>query len=85
MVLLFPSEEQYRKFNPDEFPGLPKTITYGIDIDGAIQKQLREAMKLRNNTLPIFIIGDTFNRVVFCSEGYNIGLGEQMVKVVHKL
>ena len=52
MVLLFPSEEQYRKFNPDEFPGLPSTITYGIDTDGAIQKQLREQMKLKGSTLP---------------------------------
>ena len=85
MVLLFPSEEQYRKFNPDEFPGLPSTITYGIDTDGAIQRQLREQMKLRGSTLPIFIIGDTFNRVVFCSHGYTIGIGEQMIKVIHKL
>lgn len=85
MVLLFPSEEQYRKFNPDEFPGLPSTITYGIDTDGAIQKQLREQMKLKGSTLPIFIIGDTFNRVVFCSHGYTIGIGEQMMKVAHKL
>ena len=38
MVLLFPSEEQYKKFRPSEFPGLPSTITYGIDVDGAIQK-----------------------------------------------
>ena len=85
MVILFPSEEQFRKFNPDEFPGLPSTITYGIDTDGAIMQQIKENMKLRSSTLPIFIIGDTFNRVVFCSQGYTIGLGEQLIKVIHKL
>lgn len=85
IVLLFTSEEQYRKFNPEEFPGLPSTVTFGIDTNGAILKQIRNDMKLRTNTLPVFIIGDTFNRVVFCSEGYTIGLGEQLMKVIHKL
>ena len=43
-------------------------------------------MKLRNaNQLPIFIIADTFNRVVFISQGYTIGLGEQLVKTGSKL
>lgn len=43
-------------------------------------------MKLPNSTiLPMFIIGDTFNRVVFVSQGYTIGLGEQLMKVIHGL
>ena len=86
IVLLFPSEEQYKKFRPSEFPGLPSTITYGIDIDNSIQKQIAESMKLPNQTiLPMFIIADTFNRVVFVSQGYTIGLGEQLMKVIHGL
>ena len=86
MVLLFPSEEDYAKFRPQDFPGLPKTITYGIDKDGSIQAQIAKQMKLSNDEiLPMFIIGDTFNRVVFVSQGYTIGLGEQMMKIIHKL
>ncbi|MBO5015033.1 MAG: transglutaminase domain-containing protein, partial [Bacteroidaceae bacterium] len=86
MVLLFPSEEDYAKFRPQDFPGLPKNITYGIDKDGSIQAQIAKEMKLANKTiLPMFIIGDTFNRVVFVSQGYTIGLGEQMMKIIHKL
>ena len=43
-------------------------------------------MNLPNaDTLPIFVIADTFGRVVFVSQGYTIGLGEQMLKVIHKL
>lgn len=86
MVLLFPSEEDYAKFRPQDFPGLPKNITFGIDKDGSIQAQIAKEMKLANKTiLPMFIIGDTFNRVVFVSQGYTIGLGEQLMKVIHKL
>ena len=70
IVLLFPDEKGYKNFDPKEFGDLPGTITYGLDIDGAIQKEMATAMKLQNaNTLPIFLIADTFNRVVFVSQG----------------
>ena len=86
IVLLFPDEKGYKNFDPKEFGDLPGTITYGLDIDGAIQKEMATAMKLQNaNTLPIFLIADTFNRGVFVSQGYTIGLGEQLMKVIHKL
>lgn len=86
ILLLFTDEEQYRKFRPQEFPGLPSIITYGIDADGSIRRQMVEGLELPNKTvLPVFIIADTFNRVVFVSQGYTIGLGEQLMKVIHKL
>lgn len=86
MVLLFPDEKGYNSFDPKEFGDLPGTITYGIDADNHIQKEIASAMKLQNaSQLPIFIIADTFNRVVFVSQGYTIGLGEQLMKVIHKL
>ena len=86
MILLFGSEEEYAKFRFPDFEGLPDNITFGIDIDGAIQKQIAEEMKYKNSDiLPMVIIGDTFNRVVFASQGYTIGLGEQLLKVIHKL
>lgn len=86
IVLLFPDEESFAKFRPQDFPGLPKTISYGIDKDGVIQSLIAKEMKLSNkDILPMFIIGDTFYRVVFVSQGYTIGLGEQMMKVIHKL
>ena len=86
IVFLFPSEEQYKKFHAAEFQGLPSTITYGIDMDNSIQQQIAKSMNLSNlNILPMFIIADTFNRVVFVSQGYTIGLGEQLMKTVHGL
>ena len=73
IVLLFPDEKGYKNFDPKEFGDLPGTITYGLDIDGAIQKEMATAMKLQNaNTLPIFLIADTFNRVVFVSQGLSL-------------
>ena len=65
IVLLFPDQKGLDSFDAKEFGELPNTITYGLDIDGAIQKEIVSAMKLQNaHSLPIFIIADTFNRVV---------------------
>ena len=42
-------------------------------------------MKLTSPSLPVFLICDTFNRVVFVSQGYTINLGEQLMKIIRKL
>lgn len=85
MVLLFADEAQYQKYHVEDFPGLPTTIVYGLDTHGAAG-QIAQEMKLRHkNSLPIFIITDTFNRVVFVSQGYTIGLGEQLMRTIKGL
>ena len=86
VVLLFESEVDAAKFNHDEFPGLPSTVQFALDKDGSVRKQIAREMKLMNEKqMPMFIIADTFNRVVFVSQGYTIGLGEQMQGVFKKL
>lgn len=86
VVLLFESEADAKKFQKDEFGSLPSTVQYAIDKNGAIREQIAREMKLQSKTqMPMFIIADTFNRVVFSSQGYTIGLGEQMKNVFQKL
>lgn len=86
IILLFKDEANWKNFDTQEFGTLPHTITYGIDSDGSITRMIADAMRLQNsNNLPIFIIADTFGRVVFVSQGYTIGIGEQMMKVIRKL
>ena len=85
LVLLFPNQEQAGKYHAADFPDLPNTVIYGIDTED-IAQQIVKNMKLKHkDTLPIFIIADTFNRVVFVSQGYTIGLGEQLMKTVKGL
>ena len=86
MVLLFENVEEAQKYRQENFGVLPKNIIYGIDADGSIRHKIVEEMKLPNETqLPIFILADTFNRVMFSSQGYTIGLGEQLTKVINNL
>ncbi len=86
MILLFKDEQGWNNFDAKEFGTLPNTITYGIDVNHSITEMLVKGANLPNgNTLPIFVIADTFGRIVFVSQGYTIGLGEQMMKIIHKL
>ena len=86
MVLLFENETEAQKYRQENFGTLPKNIIYGIDRDGSIRSQIAHEMKLQSETqLPMFILADTFNRVLFCSQGYTIGLGEQFTKVFNNL
>ena len=85
LVLLFPNQEQAGKYHAADFPGLPNTVIYGIDTEDVAQQIVKNMKLKRKDTLPIFIIADTFNRVVFVSQGYTIGLGEQLMKTVKGL
>lgn len=85
-VLLFPNEADLQRFKKENFGTLPANIILGIDTDGKIRQQVANAMKLANpSQMPVFIVADTFNRVVFCSQGYTIGMGEQLEKVAKML
>ena len=86
IVLLFENESEAQKYRQENFGILPKNVIYGIDRDGSIRLQIAREMKLQSETqLPMFILADTFNRVLFCSQGYTIGLGEQLTKVINNL
>jgi transglutaminase-like putative cysteine protease len=86
LVLLFENENEAQKYRQENYGVLPKNIIYGIDRDGNIRHKIVLEMKLQSETqLPVFILADTFNRVMFCSQGYTIGLGEQFTKVIGNL
>jgi hypothetical protein len=84
MVLLFRDKGEAGRF-VNNFPNLPSTIVWGTDIDDKIYNEIVANMKLQNPNRPVILVADTFNRVVFLSQGYSIGLGEQLMKVVKQL
>jgi transglutaminase-like putative cysteine protease len=86
LIFLFRDEQALQQYDPKEFGALPSTVTCGVDTDRRIAGMLVDALKLPDaDRLPVFVIADTFGRIVFVSQGYTIGLGEQMLKVIHKL
>ena len=96
IVLLCSSEAAMHRLQVEMSEGrygiLPDTIVLGLDADGAVQKGIEQGMKVgpasdagAPSRLPLVILADSFNRVFFLSEGYTIGLGEQLAATVAKL
>ena len=80
ILVIFATEDDYRKFRAQDFD-LPSTVHFGIDLNGQMRDMIATEMKLtKGGRLPLIVMADTFNRVVFFSQGYNIGLGESLVK-----
>ena len=79
ILIVFASEEDFKKFRPEHF-NLPSNVHYGIDKDGYMRDMVATEMKLdKGGRLPLIVLADTFNRVVFFSQGYSIGLGDRLV------
>lgn len=85
IVLLFDDTDAAARYNATDFANLPNTVVMGTDIDRKIYNEIVAAMKLQSPQRPIILVADTFNRIVFLSQGYSIGLGEQLIKVINQL
>ena len=67
------------------FGTLPSTVILGIDPDGSVLGQATDKLDLRAGFLPVVFIADSFNRVVFVSQGYTIGLDARLAAIAQKL
>lgn len=64
---------------------LPDNVVIGEDPDGAIAREVMASLNLPTADLPVFVIADTFNRIVFVSQGYTIGLGERLLRTLRAI
>lgn len=84
IIFIFQDEESLGNFKLKNFNELPSNVTFGIE-NGAMLSETVSNMKLQSKSLPIFLIANSNNEVVFVLQGYTIGLGEQIVKVLGKI
>ena len=85
MFFIFSDREEYDKFMLRGFSELPDGIVYGLDEEGTIRDEIMDGLHLNTDSRPIFIIANANSEVVFVKQGYTIGLGEQMLKVLAKV
>lgn len=65
---------------------LPSTIIYGETPDGAmLAEALANAGENASAEYPLIMVSDTFNRVVYLSQGYTIGVGQQLLDILKRL
>lgn len=85
IMLLFDSKEKASRFDEKLFPALPSNVVMGIDNDGISRQEIIDSLHLSDATDPIFVVTDTFNRIVWVSTGYTIGIGETLLSVLSQL
>lgn len=85
IVLLYEDEDAASRNQAVDMPALPSTVITGTDIDSSIMRQLAEIPGINGAEAPVFIIADTFNRVVFVTQGYTIGLGRRIADIARRL
>ena len=81
MLILFEGDDA-RGFDRSLYPNLPDNVVFGEDPDGKILEEIRTSLNLPSSELPVFVIADTFNRIVFVSQGYTIGLGDRLLRTL---
>lgn len=86
MVFLFTSDKVSNSFNPSNFSNLPAQTLFAYDKAVALLTKTAQLRK-RNcaGNLPVIVISDKNGNLLYYSEGYKIGIGEQIAKVIAAL
>ena len=89
IVLLCTSDEALAQLKKEQAEGrygqLPATVVFGVD-DGSARSAIVASQNLvAPGRLPLVVLADADNNTYFCSEGYTIGLGDQLSGIVARL
>lgn len=85
IVLLFPDHQAYERYLAAPMPGLPSTVVFGIDAGGRVESAMVDGIRLTRGRYPLIVVGDTFNRVVYGSQGYNTSFGDQVLRLLPRI
>lgn len=80
-IIFYKDMTQFKTFAASGFPAVPSNVTIGIDAQSKIYKSIFREMKLKNPEYPLIVVADTFGRIVYLSEGYNIGTAELLGRI----
>ena len=83
--MLFPSQEDYKNFDRKDFDDLPSNVLFGVADPKTIEAMHIEELSKGSEELPILMLCDTFNRVVWFRQGYSIGLADQLMDALRKV
>lgn len=83
IIFIYPDKIQAKKFHKKDFPDLPTTTVSLIDdANHSLQQELIQNGSLKNKEqLPMLVLLKD-SKVVFSSQGYTIGIGEQIMKAL---
>lgn len=85
-VLMLDEEAVSETFVPEAHNELPENCIYAYDVNLRFIKSMeRKNHKLVMSQYPIVLIADAEGQYYYYSNGYKIGIGEQLIKTLKKL
>jgi transglutaminase-like putative cysteine protease len=86
-MMLFPTWEEFQSFRSHrkDFDELPDNFIFGVAAPETIEAMHIQELTRGSQELPILIMADTFNRVVWFQQGYTIGIVDQIMSVIRQL
>ncbi|MGM0665777.1 MAG: transglutaminase domain-containing protein [Bacteroidota bacterium] len=84
LVFLSDPSAQSASYKPGQFKGLPLKSLFAFDKDLAILNSVR-GETASPVQLPFVIYSDPEGNIYYMSEGYRIGIGEQILKTLYKI
>jgi hypothetical protein len=83
MLFLFPNEKVSSSFKPSNFLELPLQSKFAYDNGAILLTEINHLRKQNNaSNLPVIVITDKNGNLIYFSEGYKIGIGEQIAKAL---
>lgn len=84
ILFLFPDEDKLVEYysSLDALPALPNNISCGI-VGGEAMTGFADSLSL-NGLMPVFMFTHNGGKVAFVSQGYTVGIGEQLLKLIEE-
>jgi hypothetical protein len=79
-IFLSNQSEASNNFKLESIKGLPANSLYSVDIDSKILKEITKSVSLSDIHFPFLVLTDKNGNIILKSEGYRIGIGEQILK-----
>ncbi|MDT8401585.1 MAG: transglutaminase-like domain-containing protein [Bacteroidales bacterium] len=84
IIFLSEPSPESASFKPDQIEGLPENTIIALDKDLGILKSVRSD-SASSVQLPLVLYADKEGKIYYMSEGYRIGIGEQILKTINKI
>ena len=83
VLFMIPDDKVSKAFNANVFPNLPKQSLWGTDNNRALLNATADALQIEfSNNFPLIIYLSDNGGILFSSEGYKIGIPENILKTI---
>ena len=83
VLFSIPDDKMSDAFSPSSFGGLPDNTVWNVDNQRKLLNDVAGALQIEfSNNFPLIIYLNTNGGILFSSQGYRIGIGENIVKTI---